>query len=464
MKNNFSLFFILVALVSFIVPVFAIDSNKDTPIKLMTELFPPFQYRHKGKTIGISTDIVKAIQKELSTHHKIDIYPWLEAKKILDSTENTALFSMLRTPEREHQYKWVGPLSTMKMVFFKKKGSDVSLNSLDDAKKINKIGVTEGVANFEMLSNQGFKNLEVLTGAVDEINIQKLVDGEIDLWPTLLMAGLYNASLSGLYGEIEPIKNVVAFKGDLYIAFNKQTSDEVINSWQNALDKLKQEKTIEHIVHRYKYEKTDYSLFIKILIAVLFIIGIVVYHNRKLSYMNTQLHKLQDELLDQAHRDHLTGLYNRRYFSDIARSILQLGKRNHQKTGIIIIDIDKFKLINDTFGHNIGDDILKHLSKLLLNRVRASDIVARFGGDEFVVLLPCTNVDDSIDMASKIRKLVANQSINLTDGKSLKFTISLGIAEVLDSDDDINLSLIRADKALYKAKNSGRNRAEYNKW
>jgi len=207
----------------------------------MTEIFPPFQYRYDQKLIGISTDIVNAIQKEMHIENKIVAYPWQQAKKILDTTKNSALFSMLRTPEREKKYKWVGPLSTMRMVFFKKKGSKIILNSIDDAKKIRKIGVTKGVANFEMLNIQGFKNLDIINNADDERNIQKLVDGKIDLWPTLLMAGLYNARLSGLYGEIEPIKNVVAFKGDLYIAFNINTSDDIVKNWQIALDKLKKE-------------------------------------------------------------------------------------------------------------------------------------------------------------------------------------------------------------------------------
>ena len=149
--------------------------------------------------------------------------------------------------------------------------------------KIRKIGVTQGVANFEMLRKQGFTNLEVLTGSDDEENIRKLVNGEIDLWPTLFMAGLYNSGLQGLSGEIEPIKDVVAFSGDLYIAFNIQTDDAIIKRWQNALDKLNENKVVEQITHRYAFEQTDYSLLLKLLIGVLFIITIIAYHNRKLS-------------------------------------------------------------------------------------------------------------------------------------------------------------------------------------
>lgn len=463
-KNNMKIYsctlIVFITLFSFIPFAFA-DNDKEVSLKLMTEIFPPFQYTHNDKIIGISADIVNAIQKELKVDNKIEVYVWSEAKKIVDKNKNTALFSMLRTPQRENKYKWVGPVSTMQLVFFKKKGSTITLNSIEDAKQIKRIGVTKGVANYEMLSSQGFTNLDVLVNAEDEENIRKLVDGKIELWPTLLMAGIYNARLQGLSGEIEPIKNVVAFSGDLYIAFNKQTDDHIIQKWQNTFDKLKQEKIIEQIIERYELESTNYSLFIKIFLSAFFIIAIVVYHNRKLSRMNQQLHKLQDGLREQADRDHLTGLYNRRYFNNIATTLVNLGKRNNQPIGIIMIDIDNFKLVNDTYGHNIGDDVIKNLSLLLLKSVRKSDVVARFGGEEFVILLPNTNTAMSINVASKIREFVENSVIKIDEGNTLKFTISLGVDEVLENDKDIHSSLNRADEALYKAKNSGRNRVEY---
>lgn len=436
-------------------------SNIEAPIKLMTEIFPPFQYKHKDKVIGISSDIVNAIQKELEVDNEIETHLWSEAKEIIDNHENTALFSMLRTPERESDYKWVGPLSTMKLVFFKKKGSKITLNNIDDAKKIKRIGVTKGVANFEMLSNQGFRNLDVLTDFEDEENIRKLVDGEIDLWPTLLMSGLYNARLQGLAGEIEPIRDVIAFSGDLYIAFNIQTDDKIIQKWQSAFDKLKKEHVIDEIIGRYEAEKFNYSLIIKLFAGVLFIMAIVVYHNRKLSRMNKKLNELQGELQQQAEHDHLTSLYNRRYFEKISSTVIKLGKRSKQKTSIIIIDIDDFKLVNDTYGHHVGDNVIKFLSSSFLKNIRESDIAARVGGEEFVILLPNTNVESAIALASKIRSFVENSIININEKQTLKFTISLGVDEVLESDLDITPSLNRADKLLYKAKSSGKNRVEY---
>ena len=111
-------FFVLI-FVFFISPTAFSASAEVQPIKLMAEIFPPFQYKYKDEVIGVSSDIVNAIQEEL---------------EIVENNKNTALFSMLRTDERERKYKWVGPLATMKLVFFKKKGSKITLHNLDDAK------------------------------------------------------------------------------------------------------------------------------------------------------------------------------------------------------------------------------------------------------------------------------------------------------------------------------------------
>jgi len=227
-------------------------SNGSDKIKLMSEIFSPYQFKDEidNHLIGISVEIVEAIQNELNDKNKIVIYPWIRANKILDIKENTALFSMLRTKSRENKYKWVGPLDRLEIVFFKKKGSDIILNSIDDARKVKKIGVTKKVANYEILHAKGFKNLDVM-GGNDDKNIKKLLKGRIDLWPYSKVAGLYNAKKIGQAGMIVPLSNVILFSGDLYIAFSKKTDDKIVKKWQNALDKLKMNGSIQKIKDRY---------------------------------------------------------------------------------------------------------------------------------------------------------------------------------------------------------------------
>jgi len=218
----------------------------------MTEIFPPYQYKDDAdnKLVGITVEIVEALQKKIGDKSEIKVYPWTRGLKTLEVKKNSALFSMLRTDERRNKYKWVGPIAEMEMVFFKKKGSPIELKSLDDAKKVGKIGVTKGVGNHGVLTAQGFTNLDVIPSGIDEKNIKKLVMGRIDLWPSLIGPGLFNAKRMGFEGKIEPVGEAL-FKGDFYIAFNKQTDDAIIKQWQKALDELVANGTIDAIKSQY---------------------------------------------------------------------------------------------------------------------------------------------------------------------------------------------------------------------
>jgi len=172
-----------------------------------------------------------------------------------------------------------------------------------------------------------------------------------------------------------------------------------------------------------------------------------------------QIQDMMNELKLLASTDPMTKLYNRRYFTKISEHSVDLAKREKQDISMIMIDIDKFKTINDTFGHQIGDDVIISLADILQQNKRKSDIVCRFGGEEFVILLPNTSKDGARIVAEKIRKDVENFRLSLKDDNQLRFTISSGIAVVeLDQNRAIELALKKADDALYKAKESGRNK------
>ncbi len=173
----------------------------------------------------------------------------------------------------------------------------------------------------------------------------------------------------------------------------------------------------------------------------------------------TKLHLTQEKLKELANKDQLTNLYNRRYFYDVVEKIISIAKREKTSVTVLMIDIDKFKNVNDTYGHGNGDEVIKSLATLLMEHTRESDIVARIGGEEFVVLLPNTTKESALKFANKLRLLTQELVISTQDGYSIKFTISIGVNSVdLENEKTIEQALIRADKALYKAKNSGRNR------
>lgn len=173
-----------------------------------------------------------------------------------------------------------------------------------------------------------------------------------------------------------------------------------------------------------------------------------------------ELKNSEEELKLLASTDSLTKLYNRRYFTEASHHIFTLTQRNQEKVSIIILDIDKFKFINDTYGHKVGDEVIISLSNALMAQQRKSDIICRFGGEEFVILLPQTSKDGAITAAENIRKNIENLEVKVNN-QIIKYTISIGVSEIdYTIDSSVEHALQRADKALYTAKESGRNQVQ----
>ncbi len=163
----------------------------------------------------------------------------------------------------------------------------------------------------------------------------------------------------------------------------------------------------------------------------------------------------QQELENRAYRDGLTQVYNRRYFEEAFDREIARYQREDRPLSIFMLDIDKFKNINDNYGHQIGDEILKGLVHIIKNNIRAIDIFARWGGEEFVCILPNTIRKDAILVAQHLREIIEKH--NFIDNISV--TCSFGVAEF--NQEDTKESIVkRVDKALYLAKEGGRNRVE----
>lgn len=162
------------------------------------------------------------------------------------------------------------------------------------------------------------------------------------------------------------------------------------------------------------------------------------------------------QALLSAHTDQLTGLNNRTSFSQSLQHEWDLAKRYNAPFSLLMLDIDHFKKINDSYGHIVGDQALKAVAKMIKETIRDSDVAFRYGGEEFVVLLNNTSEPGSSLLAERIRQNIANLDIPI-EGSTLKLTISLGAA-VLGGNESGEELLKRADEALYQAKNSGRNR------
>lgn len=172
-------------------------------------------------------------------------------------------------------------------------------------------------------------------------------------------------------------------------------------------------------------------------------------------YDQTPLLEAQEQILIQATTDQLTGAYNRIKFSEVIKHEISKTKRYRGDLSLIIFDIDHFKKVNDNYGHLAGDYVLKTLSSVVKSLIRTSDFFARWGGEEFILLISETDIDGAYTLAEKIRTSIEEYKFNDIN----RVTVSLGVSQYSmgDSEDDL---IKLADDALYKAKEGGRNRTE----
>ena len=170
------------------------------------------------------------------------------------------------------------------------------------------------------------------------------------------------------------------------------------------------------------------------------------------SYHYTK-YKLQEELKRMVVTDELTGVFNRRKLEEVMQFEIERAIRNKKSLSMLMLDIDLFKRVNDKFGHEIGDQVLKELTEVINKNLRETDYFIRFGGEEFIVFLPNTPLNPAKDIAERIRRTVEHHTFN-TAGR---ITISIGVAEYHKTDNRETF-LKRSDEKMYEAKNSGRNR------
>lgn len=167
--------------------------------------------------------------------------------------------------------------------------------------------------------------------------------------------------------------------------------------------------------------------------------------------------RLTETLRESALQDAMTGLHNRRFLEEYVETLVATAKRHQTGLAILLLDLDYFKMVNDTHGHDAGDAVLKAIAELLKQNVRASDLVIRFGGEEFLILLPDTNGEAAVNVAEKIRSAVEQHKFRIAGGE-LKKTISVGVALFPEDSETFWQTLKYADVALYRAKDEGRNR------
>lgn len=234
------------------------------------------------------------------------------------------------------------------------------------------------------------------------------------------------------------------------ISFYKEQDKKLYKSKQNQTYETKIKLITTNKLRNFKIQKNLlYSNTGKIIGYVGFMYDITDMKNR------------EKELEYIASIDPMTKLYNRRYFTQMSETILKIAKRERKPISIIMLDIDDFKKVNDTYGHKIGDDVIISIAKTLQNVGRKSDVVCRWGGEEFILLLPHTSISGAVTIAQKIRKDIKNINIIINDNKTIHVSVSIGVSSVdVQNQKVLDPALKQADDALYRAKEKGKDRVE----
>ena len=234
--------------------------------------------------------------------------------------------------------------------------------------------------------------------------------------------------------------------------------DDVESAWKSIYDVIEGRTPIHEMVYRMRTKSGEYKWILdraKVVErdaeggAVRMIGSHVDYTNRK---------HFELELTKQAYLDYLTGLSNRRSFMEQVAIALSYAVRNKTALSILMLDIDFFKQVNDTYGHHTGDTVLQVLARICQSSLRQVDIAGRLGGEEFAILLPEAEDKEALKIAERLSEAVAKTEVTIPDGLSIHFTVSIGIATLSGETESIDNLLSRADKALYEAKETGRNK------
>ncbi|MDC8759798.1 substrate-binding periplasmic protein [Janthinobacterium fluminis] len=216
----------------------AAPAARATELRILTEENPPISFSEQGKAAGLGVDLVDDIQRRLKSHQAVQVLPWARAYAMLQQEPNIALFATMRTAEREAQFKWVGPIATVKTSFYARRGDGVHLANLAEAKAAGVILVPREYYSHQVLNHLGFVNLQAVSRP--DIMVRMLMAGRRGLMvgDNLTIAALLQ-NVGAKAGDAEPVYTFM--ESQYYIAFSRQSADALVQQWQASLDEMKRD-------------------------------------------------------------------------------------------------------------------------------------------------------------------------------------------------------------------------------
>jgi polar amino acid transport system substrate-binding protein len=424
-----------------------LENKRKITMCVDSNFLPYEQVTKEGRYIGIIADIMDQLSTNSNIKFQLNITKsWDESFNLVKNKRCDILPFAVQTTSRDQFFLFTQTYLKFPTVIVTK-DDELFINSIKELGN-KRIALVKNFALVEMLKQQS-ANINILEVKNIKEGLEKVEQDEayafIGSMPTIVYTKQkYNIPNIKISGKIE---------SDLLAKIAIRNDEKILQSILNkAINSLKEEDT-ERIVNKWitiiKDKEFNTKLFIQIVISliiifVIIVIILIVRSNRKLSAVNKKL-----EISSQT--DKLTSLYNRAKLDTILEQEIKYKKRYETSLSLIIADIDYFKNINDTYGHVIGDIILKEFAHIISKNIRETDYVGRWGGEEFILIFPQTKDSDAHIITENLRKIIEENNFY----NNIKITASFGINEC--KDDNPTKCVSKADKALYEAKNSNRN-------
>lgn len=424
----------------------------------------PFEGLIDGKHTGIAKDYLNLFTQFTPYEFSIkETTSWKESTELLKTGKCDLTLLLNRSVEREKYLSFTMPYFFGPNVLVSKK----EIPFMQDLSSIGnmKLGVVSGYRLLEEIPQYN-PNINIKVVASEDAGLLAVEDGLIDVYVGSLFS--VNLRINQLkLGDLK-INGWITLQDQLRIGFTKSNAD-LVPIFNQAIDKISSKQHNE-ILNRWSnvqiIKQTDYTLlyyfglvasFILVVFSWRYFVSVKIFS--ALKFKNKELEQTRKELINAnknleylSFHDNLTNLHNRHFFMSTLKHHFSNLSRQKGISAILMIDLDFFKKINDQYGHAVGDKVLKEFSEILLSNLRAGDVAARWGGEEFIVLLPTADRVRTLTIAKRLIKDVEQFSFN----RDIKLTISVGVSQY-NLNDDIESWVERADKGLYQAKNQGRN-------
>ena len=408
----------------------------------------PFErINEKGEHEGISADLIKLVAQRVGL--KIELYPvktWDESLAASKAKRCEIMSFLNKTPERDTWLNFTDPIF-------------LDPNIIITREEHPYIGDIRGLRNQSVALPRGtmvgeriqrdFPNLQIILTGNESESVALVSERKADMTIRSLFVAAYAIKKEGLFnlkisGQIPELTNMLR----IGVLKDEQVLRDILDKGVNTITPQEREAISNKHVSINVQQGVDYSLVWKILAGAAMVLIIATYWNRKLSTLNKELERL-------SLTDKLTGLFNRSKIDAAIEREIARSQRFGQPFSLIMLDIDHFKLVNDTYGHQVGDKVLIAVSSVLSGNTRETDILGRWGGEEFIVICPHTDGVGILNLAEGLRLKFEAYDFPVVEHK----TASFGVTTYRNGDQPTEI-VRRADEALYAAKNNGRNRVE----